>query len=47
MGQTEAQARSVLRFSLGHTSTPDDVRALVAALPGAVGPGSLAAAAVG
>jgi cysteine desulfurase len=44
MGQTEAQARSVLRFSLGHSSTPDDVRALMAALPGAVARARSAAA---
>jgi cysteine desulfurase len=30
------RARSSLRFSLGHTSTPDDVDQLIAALPGAV-----------
>ena len=40
MGQTTDQARSALRFSLGHTSTSADVAALVAALPDAVaGPG--------
>jgi cysteine desulfurase len=36
MGCTEAEARSALRFSLGHTSTMSDVRALTAALPEAV-----------
>lgn len=36
MGRTEEQARSSLRFSLGHTSTQADVDALVAALPPAV-----------
>jgi cysteine desulfurase len=36
MGCTEAEARSALRFSLGHTSTMSDVAALVAALPEAV-----------
>jgi cysteine desulfurase len=36
MGADEARARSTLRFSLGHTSTVDDVDALVAALPAAV-----------
>lgn len=34
MGQTEEEARSSLRFSLGHTSTEADVAALV----GAIGP---------
>ena len=33
LGRTERQARSALRFSLGHTSTPADVDALAAALP--------------
>jgi cysteine desulfurase len=33
MGLTEAEARGAQRFSLGHTSTPEDVDALVAALP--------------
>jgi cysteine desulfurase len=32
----EDRARSSLRFSLGHTSTTDDVDELIAALPGAV-----------
>jgi cysteine desulfurase len=36
MGAGDAEARSSLRFTLGHTSTVDDVDALVAALPGAV-----------
>ncbi len=36
MGYTEADARSSLRFSLGHTSTGADVASLVAALPEAV-----------
>jgi cysteine desulfurase len=36
MGRSEADARSVLRFSLGHSSTLSDVRALADALPEAV-----------
>ncbi len=36
MGADEARARSTLRFSLGHTSTLDDVDVLAAALPSAV-----------
>ena len=32
MGCTEEQARHSLRFSLGHTSTPADVDALVEAI---------------
>ncbi|MET0419968.1 MAG: cysteine desulfurase family protein [Actinoplanes sp.] len=36
MGADDDRARSSLRFSLGHTSTADDVDALLAALPGAV-----------
>jgi cysteine desulfurase len=36
MGADDQRARSSLRFSLGHTSTSDDVEALVAALPAAV-----------
>ncbi|GAA0721337.1 cysteine desulfurase [Dactylosporangium roseum] len=36
MGADDSRARSSLRFTLGHTSTMDDVDALVAALPGAV-----------
>jgi cysteine desulfurase len=35
MGADTDRARSSLRFSLGHTSTREDVDALVAALPGA------------
>ena len=35
MGQDEATARGSLRFSLGHSSTPADVDALIDALPGA------------
>lgn len=36
MGASPAEARSSLRFTLGHTSTRADVDALVAALPAAV-----------
>jgi cysteine desulfurase len=36
MGAADDRARSSLRFTLGHTSTPADVEALVAALPPAV-----------
>jgi cysteine desulfurase len=36
MGYCEADARSVLRFSLGHSSTLSDIRALANALPEAV-----------
>jgi len=36
MGADEDRARSSLRFTLGHTSTIEDVDALLAALPGAV-----------
>ena len=36
MGADDGRARSSLRFTLGHTSTVDDVDALLAALPGAV-----------
>ncbi|WP_433531837.1 cysteine desulfurase family protein [Micromonospora sp. CA-263727] len=36
MGADDDRARSSLRFSLGHTSTAEEVDALVAALPGAV-----------
>jgi cysteine desulfurase len=36
MGADDDRARSSLRFTLGHTSTPADVDALVAALPRAV-----------
>jgi cysteine desulfurase len=44
MGCSEAEARSALRFSLGHTSTMADVYALVAALPEAVRRAKAAAA---
>jgi cysteine desulfurase len=36
MGADEDRARSSLRFTLGHTSTSDDIDELVAALPAAV-----------
>jgi len=36
MGHDEARARGSLRFSLGHTSTPDDVDALIDVLPSIV-----------
>ncbi|MET8150755.1 cysteine desulfurase family protein [Actinoplanes sp. NPDC049668] len=36
MGADDDRARSSLRFTLGHTSTPADVDALLAALPAAV-----------
>ncbi|HYN93717.1 MAG TPA: cysteine desulfurase family protein, partial [Pilimelia sp.] len=36
MGADDDRARSSLRFTLGHTSTPADVAALIAALPAAV-----------
>ncbi|MET7392540.1 cysteine desulfurase family protein [Dactylosporangium sp. NPDC005572] len=36
MGADDARARSSLRFTLGHTSTVEDIDALIAALPGAV-----------
>ena len=36
LGADEARARSTLRFTLGHTSTVEEVDDLVAALPGAV-----------
>jgi len=36
MGADNDRARSSLRFTLGHTSTPSDVDELLAALPGAV-----------
>ena len=36
MGADDDRARSSLRFTLGHTSTLEDVDALLAALPGAV-----------
>jgi len=44
MGYSEADARSALRFSLGHSSTPADIRALAAALPEAVRRAKAAAA---
>ena len=44
MGYSEADARSALRFSLGHSSTPANVRALAAALPEAVQRAKAAAA---
>ena len=44
MGGSEAEARSSLRFSLGHTSTAADIDALAAALPDAVSRGRLAGA---
>ncbi len=36
MGVDELEARGALRFSLGHTSVPSDVAALLAVLPGVV-----------
>ena len=36
MGRSEADASSTMRFSLGHTSTQEDIDALVAVLPDAV-----------
>jgi cysteine desulfurase len=44
MGSSEAEARSSLRFSLGHTSTAGDIDALAAALPDAVSRARLAGA---
>jgi cysteine desulfurase len=44
MGCSEPEARSALRFSLGHSSSPADVRALAAALPEAVQRAKAAAA---
>ncbi len=44
MGVDEAGARSALRFSLGHSSTGHDVRALLTALPEAVSRARAAAA---
>jgi cysteine desulfurase len=44
MGWSESDARSALRFSLGHSSNPADVRALAAALPDAVRRAKAAAA---
>jgi cysteine desulfurase len=37
MGRTAREARSTVRFSFGHTTGADDVDALVAALPEAIG----------
>lgn len=36
MGRSAADARGTLRFSLGHTSTADEVAALTGAIGGAV-----------
>jgi len=36
MGRTQNEAASTMRFSLGHTSVPDDVDALMEVLPDAV-----------
>ena len=36
LGRSDAEARQVLRLTLGRTSTADDVDAVLAALPGAV-----------
>jgi cysteine desulfurase len=36
MGADDDRARSSLRFTLGHTSQPADVDALIAALPAVV-----------
>ena len=44
MGHSVEQARSALRFSLGHSSTSADVAALVGALPDAVARARSAAA---
>jgi len=44
MGYTESDARSAVRFSLGHSSTAADVGALAAALPEAVERAKAAAA---
>ncbi|MDN6679282.1 MAG: hypothetical protein L0L17_06240 [Yaniella sp.] len=33
-GQNESAARSTQRFSLGHTTTQEDIDAVIAALPG-------------
>ena len=44
LGYSEADARSALRFSLGHSSTPGDVASLAAALPDAVHRAKAAAA---
>jgi cysteine desulfurase len=44
MGQEAARARGSLRFSLGHTTEPEDIDELVAVLPGAVERARLAGA---
>jgi cysteine desulfurase len=44
MGCTEEEARSSLRFSIGHTSTAADIDALAAALPDAVARARIAGA---
>ena len=44
LGCSEVDARSALRFSLGHSSTPGDVASLAAALPEAVHRAKAAAA---
>jgi cysteine desulfurase len=44
LGHSEDDARSALRFSLGHSSTPGDVASLAAALPQAVHRAKAAAA---
>jgi cysteine desulfurase len=36
MGQADDAARGSLRFSLGHTSSSEDLDRLIAVLPGAV-----------
>lgn len=36
MGRTDAEARQVLRFTLGRTSADDDIASVLAVLPGAV-----------
>jgi len=47
MGRSERDARSTLRFSLGRTSTDDDIDALLAALPEALTRAGLAGSLVG
>jgi cysteine desulfurase len=47
MGRSEREARSTLRFSLGHSSTRSEVDALLAALPGALTRAGLAESLVG
>lgn len=42
MGSSDDEARSTLRFSLGYSSTQDDVTALISALPAAVERATLA-----